>query len=440
VKTKYILIPATLGLVLILGAVVPQSAKSIPAFARKEGVACAVCHTTVPHLNEYGFNYRKAGFRDPGDIGKELPEFNFADVFSARVQARYDVKHRDFGNNNTTTTNQLQLHEITLYPASGSFGKHYGSLFEMSFAGEDFVELENAYLRYVWGTEDAFWSARLGLFHPFEGYGGSDRPFSLSRPLFQGATSNNGMGSTFFKMWGFDQAGAELAYVKGRTSASVTLFNGIFVANDEGAFKAFPASGGHLTKKAGFTNDDSKDVQLFLNQIIDENGSGVSLYYYFGQSDLPATNNPAAFSPGSAFENDFHRVAGYGSYAFSPKAEAMGGFAWGQDHFIPNSNLAILNTAEVTGDALDTFNSIGFFGEADFHPTDITTVGGRFDWFDPSSDVDNNEVWAATGFANVPLNDGFQVIVEAKHKQTKVGANADDFKDDSFQVRMIWIQ
>ncbi len=428
-RSRWIIIGLALGIFLSLDIVVPQTAWSIPAFARKEGVGCAMCHTTVPRLNEYGFKYRKAGFRDPGDIGKELDSFNYADVFSARVQARFDVKRRDMGSNNKTTSNQLNLHEVTLYPLSGSFGKHYGSLFELSMANEDFVEIENAYFRYTWGNENAWWSARLGIFHPFEGYGASDRPFSLSRPFFQGATSNNGTGSTYFKMWGFDQAGAELAYVKNHTTMSVTLYNGIFVADDEGSYKAFPAAGGHLTKTAGFQNDDSKDVQLFLNQALDENGSGLSVYYYYGQADLPMPGvSSTAFDATSSFENDFHRVAAYGSFLATQQVEFNGGFAWSRDNFVADS----LGT-------IDTFTGQGFFGEADFHPSDITTVGGRFDWYDPSTDIDNNQMWGATAFANLPLNDGLQFIVEYQHKQQKRGT-MEDLKDDNFQLRLIWLQ
>jgi len=418
-----------LAMFLILGTMIPQPAWSIPAFARKEGVTCSMCHTTVPHLNEYGFRYRKAGFRDPGDIGKELDSFNYADVFSARVQARFDVKHRDMGNNMTTTSNQLNLHEVTLYPLSGSFGKHFGSLMELSAANEDFLEIENAYFRYTAGNEDAWYTIRFGLFHPFEGYGASDRPYALSRPFIQGSTANNGAGNaTYFKLWGFDQAGMELAYVKNHTTASVTLFNGTFVTNDEGKYKAFPAAGGHLTKTAGFKNSDSKDVQVFLNQAIDENGSGLSAYYYYGQSDLPIPGvAPSNFMPSTSFENDFHRVAGYGSYVLSPQFEVMAGASWGRD-----------NSADTLG-TISTFNSQGFFGEADFHPSDITTVGGRFDYFDPSTDIDNNQKWGATAFANVPLNDGLQFIAQFQHVQQKRGTMA-DLKDDNFQLRMIWIQ
>jgi len=47
-----------------LGAVLlPTSAGAIPAFARKYGVACSVCHTNWPRLNRFGIEFRDNGYR-----------------------------------------------------------------------------------------------------------------------------------------------------------------------------------------------------------------------------------------------------------------------------------------------------------------------------------------------------------------------------------------
>jgi hypothetical protein len=206
----------------------------MPNFARKTGMDCTACHTTIPRLNETGFLFRKAGFRMPEEIG-DPQSMTMNDAFTARIQMRFDSNRRnDPGPSGTvkTRSNQLTFHEVTLYPLSGSFGKHYGSLTELSIAGEDFVEIENAYLRYARMAGKGFVSGRLGIFHPFEGYGASDRPFSLSRPFLQTQAANHN-GSTFFTPWNFDQAGLELAYVHDKTSVSATLFNGIVIADEE---------------------------------------------------------------------------------------------------------------------------------------------------------------------------------------------------------------
>lgn len=85
---------------------------------------------------------------------------------------------------------------------------------ELSTSNEDFFEIENAYFRYTRGDSIQSISARVGIFHPFEGFGASDRPFSLSRPLFQTQVANQN-GSTFFTPWNFDQSGLEVEYGRG---------------------------------------------------------------------------------------------------------------------------------------------------------------------------------------------------------------------------------
>jgi hypothetical protein len=49
---------------LAVGAVLlPTSARAIPAFARKYGVACSACHTNWPRLNRFGIAFRDNGYR-----------------------------------------------------------------------------------------------------------------------------------------------------------------------------------------------------------------------------------------------------------------------------------------------------------------------------------------------------------------------------------------
>jgi hypothetical protein len=269
---------------------------------------------------------------------------------------------------------------------------------------------------------------RAGIFHPFEGYGASDRPYTLTRPLFQRAAANHN-GSTFFTPWNFDEAGVEAAYVHGRSSLSATLFNGLYVKGDEGALKAFPAAGGRLQKAGGFVNKNSKDVQLFLNQILKDDGSGVSVYFYRGTIDLPIPGIAAdAFGPSTSFGNDFYRAALYGDWRVMPKLELQAAYQLGQDHLYDPA----------VRSAAGTFKSKGWLGEADVPATPHLTLGARYEQFDPSQDKAQNTRNGVTVFANVPFNDGLQVISEYQHvAQQRVGK--DDLKDDNFQVRLIWI-
>lgn len=422
-RSTWVVVSVALAFVLGLTC----SACAMPNFAREYSVSCQTCHTMIPRLNETGFNFRKAGFRMAEELGK-APEKSFEETFTARIQARYDTKRRD-DQGTKTTSHQLTLHEVTLYPISGSFGKYYGSLTELSLLSEDFVEIENAYFRVSHVAGKGFLSARVGIMHPFEGYGASDRPYTINRPLFQRVAANHNQ-STQFTPWGFDEAGLEVAYVQNRTSLSATLFNGLFVEGEEGTYKAFPAAGGSLQKMGGFSEKNSKDVQLFLNQILKEDGSGASVYYYHGAIDLPdsASLPVDEFDRSSSFGNKFDRVAVYGSWRVVPKLDLQGAFQSGKDHFFDAAK----------GNSDGTFTSQGWFAEADAPVHDNLTLGGRYEMFDPSTDKDKNTRTGVTLFANVPMNDGLQCIAEFQHiAQERVGK--DDLKDDNFQTRLIWI-
>jgi hypothetical protein len=388
---------------------------AMPNFARKLGVGCSMCHTTLPRLNQFGYQFRAAGFRIPDTIGKaEEAKFDLGDYFAGRIQARYDASHTKTGTA-SSTTNQLKFHELTLYPITGSWGKYASSLVELSIAPEDFGEVENAYLRLNFGQENAYFQARVGIFHPFEGFGGSDRPISINRPLFQMTPANFNQ-STFFTPWGFDQAGAEVGYDYGRFSVRATLFNGLFLKEEEGAFKAFAAQGGELTKPAGFPAHNTPDVQLFANYILHQEGGGLSAYYYHGNLGLPVDES-------GFFRHNFDRVAVYASYPVARQLHLLGGFLHGRDDLAKGKG---------------TFNSRGAFAEADFPFHEYATAGFRYDWFDPATGKDRNEVWAITPFINIPLQNGLQFISEYRHRETRRGQNPGR-KDNAFQIRLIFI-
>lgn len=392
---------------LICITVFVQSSLSMPNFARRYNLGCASCHAGVPRLNEFGFKFRAAGFRLPDEVGKGETSANIGDYIAARTQARFDYKTSDVpitGGSTTASNTQLTFHEITFYPITGAFGKNYSSLVEMSFLPDEAAELENAYVRYNKVLGNNMISIRGGIFHPFEGYGASDRPLSLSRPLFQTTTANNGV-STIFKPWGFDEVGVEFGYIMEHTNIRLTIFNGLLPT-------AEPAQGGALSKAVSDPSRDSKDVQLFVNHALTEDGGGVSGYAYFGFVDLPGP--PLA-------KNYFQRFALYASYPVK-RALLLAGFQQGTDY--PT--------------AANSFSSQGFFGEADYSLSELLWVGARFDSFDPSTDKSDNEQFAVTAFANYYLDDGLQFIGEYQNKSTKKGTVGTQ-KDNAFQIRMIFI-
>ena len=64
-------------LVLIaLPLVAPAPVRAIPAFARKYGFNCMMCHTAYPKLNDWGQRYRDNGYQLPGQEGREKTLFD----------------------------------------------------------------------------------------------------------------------------------------------------------------------------------------------------------------------------------------------------------------------------------------------------------------------------------------------------------------------------
>ncbi len=51
--------------------ILSQTALAIPAFARKHGFNCHMCHVAFPKLNDFGQRFRDNGYQIPGLAGLE---------------------------------------------------------------------------------------------------------------------------------------------------------------------------------------------------------------------------------------------------------------------------------------------------------------------------------------------------------------------------------
>lgn len=469
------------SVVAVMGRIKTRS-NFIPAFARKMNVACSFCHTTIPRLNTVGYKFRAAGFRMPEDIGNaETKKFDFGDNISARIQSRFDVQVTNTPNGaavanmvngkpgDRTTTIAPSLMEATVYPLSGSWGKYFGSLSELSVSPEDFFEIENAYIRGVWGTEKSFFTSRVGVFHPFEGIGASDRPYSNGRTLFQtSGLSSGGRGVPYvYQPWGLDEVGAELGWEWENVSVRGAVLGGTFMRWDSEAnsFIPFPSQTGPwkganqavsaLGKPFDYVDHNAPDYSAHVMYRFDEEGGAISLLYYKGNIATPtkctdgtaigATNSSGVvcgvtassaaapfgaagntdfdFSAGSAFRNDFDRTAVYASYPIGKKFLPSVGYQRGTDSKANGS----------------TITSTGMFVEGAYTFSKYVTAGGRYDTFRPNDAV-NSRQWAFTPFVNIPLQNGLQIISEYQHRDFELAPGTYHRQNDSFQIRVIFIQ
>jgi hypothetical protein len=412
---------------------VADVAQAMPNFARREGFDCATCHTTIPRLNRFGYEYRNSGFRVPDMLGdkkqKELPALD--SMFSARIQIEPYYTHTRTGG--TTTNNfQLPFFEWTLYPLTGAFGRWWSSEGEISFAPGEGFEVENAYVRGTFGGAASRFNARIGVFHPWEGYGASDRPVSISRPLFQRTATRWGGGggatqSTYYTPWGIDQAGIELGYTIGAFNVAASVLNGLIVHEEGGAFLVDPNQGGDFTRPRSDPNYNSKDYQVFANYFIGD--SAVSAHWYHGKLTTPTGT---AATPGPEFTNDFDRLSLYGTLAlprFGPKRLPplwlLAGYMAGWDNGF--------NGTAASG----TVRSNGVFGELFASVTPMVGAAIRYDRFDPSSRASTNEQQAITGTLNLAALNGLQGILEYRHRLSE-GAATDTNLDEA-RLRIIYI-
>jgi hypothetical protein len=415
---------------------------AMPNFSRKYEKNCGLCHTQVPKLNRTGYEFRLAGFRMPDEIG-EKQEFNLADLFAARIQMQgFNKQHEDVNPAKDSSTSQLEFFEFTLYPLSGSWGTNFGSLVELSMAPGESFEVENAYVRGVWGnTERGWFTGKVGVMHPWEGFGASDRPLGNIRPLFQKQAA---IGSPFY-LWNIDEMAIEAGYYYPRTGTNLSarISNGVIWKPDSGgAFSdhADPAQGGDLTKSSNQIGKNHKNWQVVLNQYFNKD-SGITVYYYEGEIPFPDIAEPTNPLTGVTTTDKYSRLAIYGNFFVLPKKlNLLAGWSEGDDSLDDPNVTGVLSNSTTPQLGSQVGKSDGVFGEIDYHIIDNKlAVGARYDEFDPSDKVDHNSQDAVTVFANYQALETLQLIGDYQHKTTEAGANPGDNEDNQFLARLIFI-
>ena len=102
VKKIFIILLVLIALPLVM----PAPGQAIPAFARKYGFNCMMCHTAFPKLNDWGQRYRDNGYQLPGQVGKEKTMFDSHTPIALRTAVGlngYSVKPNEDANYQTTS-------------------------------------------------------------------------------------------------------------------------------------------------------------------------------------------------------------------------------------------------------------------------------------------------------------------------------------------------
>jgi hypothetical protein len=307
---------------LIVGTILQVSlaskAQALPMFARKYKVDCVMCHAAVPRLNFTGTKFKVAGYRMPWEISKDqekstaiFENYNsFVGIINAPIQMHVS--------SNTTPTNvQINAQELDLHPLTGSWGKYWGTRFELDAFPSGTVSLNEAFLTFTAGSSDSFGTVQAGVMPNFLGYGILDRPIGVTAPLILASSAGNPTLNTLYSMNGPRASGLTGSYWLGDALFSASVRNHLT-----------PAGGGldGIVKSTSSMGDVLLSGSYFFNHT--GAGSAITPYYYRGQSQVPTVAGGSTLYP-----NNFNRLGLALNNYFTDNWNAFAGYGWGQDQF-----------------------------------------------------------------------------------------------------------
>jgi hypothetical protein len=412
-KKIFILLLVLVALQLVL----PAPGQAIPAFARKYGFNCAMCHTAFPKLNDWGQRYRDNGYQLPEQVGKEKTMFDSHTPIALRTSAGingYSMKANDDAN--YTTANGFGLKGLDLL-AAGVMHKNISVLVIYTpridepyadYAGTEASQpgaLESASIIFSNVVPNAL-NLRVGRFEPAYHLFSSKRSFYLISPyeVYEYPTGSNGF------VFGDNQIGVEAT---GQVAKGLKY--GVGAVNGTGAKP---------------DNNQFKDVYLALSQTFGAGdgqsaGQRIGVFGYYGQQPVVAPLDTFGTMPPPV----------------SPTGEYVGGDNGGYYRYGASASLnwKTFNLMAMYMRGLDDkmFNAIdatkdyeydGGFVELDYAGlwNNRLVASGLYNWVAPPSyDEVNPKVTAYSGLLRYYLGDWSAVNValhgEYMYRKTEAG-------------------
>jgi len=186
------------GLALVVLGGVTRPAAAIPAFARREGVECASCHSVPPALNSAGRLYLRNGYRFSAE-GARLRDW--VKQLPASVQVNSAAGF---------TKSQISAHLTTAhYYAAGAVNRNVAGWIDGTISGIGLAESgeRNRFFAVLGSPARDGWRLRVGDFDPpFDNKPSSSLGVSAPAIYFLGSAANG-------YALGQVQRGAEAAYV-----------------------------------------------------------------------------------------------------------------------------------------------------------------------------------------------------------------------------------
>lgn len=98
-----------LFVIFLIEIILPTDTQAIPAFSRKYGFNCNMCHAGYAKLNDWGQRFRDNGYQIPGQEGTEKNVFDTSPPIAMRTTFGYTAYKIDKGTSSTFNLNGLDL-------------------------------------------------------------------------------------------------------------------------------------------------------------------------------------------------------------------------------------------------------------------------------------------------------------------------------------------
>jgi hypothetical protein len=407
---------------------VPQPGQAIPAFARKFGVKCYVCHTIPPALNKNGYMFKRLGYRMPPDemdgskpapkiseLDKDI-KFSITNSLAIISQGSFTVDKNQADGSPSATTTSFNLDEAALF-AAGSVPESNFSYFvhyELYSGGSSY--LEQAIASYTAGRANSSFFVKAGQMHVQEGEG--TRAAMLYNLFPDPALTLTNVDPVNFTL---DQhpVGVNVGY----TWAS-PYFKQVFAVSAK-VTNGLNADGSEIIFNAP---RNSKDVWFDADYWFGPDG-GVTFTAYRGTKDqVQNQGTPDEFT----YQPIITRYGLLGNYLFFDKLDVLGGYIRSRDDW------------QVTmGGPLSSYTANGFRGEVDYYIRTGFALMARYDRLNQTiagGPVTHTQAWGVGG--EKALTQLGNVVLRATYNDEKdvdpvSGASVSDklFKVD---IRLMW--
>lgn len=269
---------------IILLHITVQTSEAIPAFARKYKADCAMCHyPVVPRLNSFGQQYRRAGYRTPGEFNKDQDFLNVNNMLAGRIVSQFVYEDEE----GKVARTEFRNPDVSLY-YSGAISRNFSAWIHVTANNSTDVDF-HGHIQGILGEPSSFFSFRIGQMHLLQqqGIGGFDSPVAISTtPINNVALTSTGKPVTF--TFNKRQKGIELAYVRGPGQLRLQVTNGL---NEDGSGTA---DSGDI--------DPDKDYLVAYDHILDDIASGFTVFYYHGTTHGTVTGG----FPPSGIDREFN--------------------------------------------------------------------------------------------------------------------------------------